>query len=363
MTTTNSKVESIYYDPSRAASFGGIHSLARECGVSERNVRNWLTSQDAYTLHKQPRRNFRRRKTLSTGIDDLWQADLVDLTSLSAHNGGHKFVLTVIDVFSKFAWARPLKNKSGAALTEAFASIVRSRKPNFLQTDKGTEFLNATFQRLLAENDIRFYTSQNEDIKCAVVERFNRTLKSRMFRYFTYKSTSRYLDVLQQFIDAYNRSYHRTIKTTPSSVNANNENEIHKLVYASEKKKLPPKWRFDAGDKVRLCQARRPFRKGYLPGWTTEIFTVKSRISTDPPTYEIVDYDGESVLGKFYAEELQRVSKTADDFYDVERVIKTRKRGGVVEHFVKWVGYPDKFNSWTSGIIVRDGQSDAQSDE
>ena len=358
--TTNSKLVSTYYDPSHAASFVGIHPLARESGVSERDVRNWLISQDAYTLHKQPRRNFRRRKTISTGVDDLWQADLVDLTSLSTRNDGHKFVLTVIDVFSKFAWARPLKNKSGSTLTDAFASIIRLRKPIFLQTDKGTEFLNSTFQRLLTDNNIRFYTSQNEDIKCAVVERFNRTLKSRMFRYFTYKSTSRYLDVLQQFIHAYNNSYHRTIKTTPASVDITNENEI-RAATSSSKKRSPLKWYFNVGDQVRICQARRPFRKGYLPGWTTEIFTIKSCIPTDPPTYEIVDYDGESIIGKFYAQELQRITKDADAFYDVERVIKTRKRGGVVEHFVKWVGYPDKFNSWTSGIIVRDGKSDAQS--
>jgi len=351
-------MESIYYDPSRAASFGGIRPIVRESGVSERDVRNWLIAQDTYTLHKQPRRIFKRRKTISTGVDDLWQADLVDLTSLVRHNDGHKFILTIIDVFSKFAWACPLKNKSGASLREAFSSLIDARKPNFLQTDKGSEFLNVTFQRLLVENDIKFYTSQNEDIKCAVVERFNRTLKSRMFRYFTYKSTSRYLDVLQQLVSAYNASYHTTIKTAPTNVGVHNENEIRKRLYSP--KKLPLRWKLDVSDKVRICQARRPFRKGYLPGWTTEIFTIKSRIPTDPPTYEIIDYDGESVLGKFYAEELQKVTKT-NDVFDIERVVRTRKRAGVVEHFVKWVGYPDKFNSWVSGILIRDGQSSAQS--
>src|SRR6266581_9065927 len=226
-----SKLESVYYDPVRAGSFGGVGPLARESGVSERDVRNWMTSQDAYTLHKQPRRRFRRRRTVATGVDDLWQADLADLTSLARHNDGHKFILTVIDVFSKFAWAHPLKNKSAATVADAFRSVLGMRKPTFLQTDKGTEFLNSTFQRLLAENNIKFYTSQNEDIKCAVVERFNRTLKSRMFRYFTYKSTTRYIDVLQDIVCAYNQSFHRTIKTTPVNVTANNENEIHKLVY------------------------------------------------------------------------------------------------------------------------------------
>ena len=103
------------------------------------------------------------------GIDDLWQADLVDLSSLSRQNDGYKFILTVIDVFSRFSWVRPLKIKTGQSLREAFASIISDRKPNYLQTDKGTEFLNSSFQSLLTSNSINFYTSQNEDIKCALV--------------------------------------------------------------------------------------------------------------------------------------------------------------------------------------------------
>jgi len=353
-----SKLESVYYDPRIAGSFGGVRPLARESGVSERDVRNWMMSQDTYTLHKPPRRRFRRRKTLTMGIDDLWQADLVDLTSLMRQNDGYKFILTVIDVFSKFAWVSPLKNKSAEMVTESFRSVISLRKPNFLQTDKGTEFLNSAFQRLLEENKIKFYTSQNEDIKCAVVERFNRTLKSRMFRYFTYKNTSRYTDVLQDLVRAYNHSVHSTIKTAPASVNLENESEIRE---ATRGKRIAPEWKFEVGDKVRINQECRPFRKGYLPNWSTEIFTVIARISTDPATYEIVDYDGERIAGKFYTQELQKVSVTANDLYTIERVIKTRRRAGVTEHFVKWVGYPDKFNSWVTDIIVRNGQSDIQS--
>jgi hypothetical protein len=99
----NFKMDTIYYDPANAASFGGVHPLVAASKAGEREVREWLSAQDTYTLHKQPRIHFRRRKTFSVGIDDLWQADLVDLTSLSRHNDGYRFILTVIDVFSKFA--------------------------------------------------------------------------------------------------------------------------------------------------------------------------------------------------------------------------------------------------------------------
>jgi len=162
---TNNKLDSIYYNPHAAGSFGGIHPLVRASGATESDVRKWLISQDTYTLHKPPIKKFQRRKTVSTGVDDLWQADLVDLSSLTRQNDGNKFILTIIDVFSKFAWVCTLKNKSSQTVTNAFSSILGVRRPTHLQTDKGTKFLNTTFQKLLAENNIKFYTSQNEDIK------------------------------------------------------------------------------------------------------------------------------------------------------------------------------------------------------
>ena len=341
-------MDSIYYNPSNRGSFGGIHPLTNASNACESEVRKWLSSQDTYTLHKPTRKHFRRRRTFSVGIDDLWQADLVDLTSLAPQNDGYRYILSIIDVFSKFAWTVPLRNKKGITICEAFQKIIIERKPNFLQTDKGTEFLNSNFQLLLRENGIKFYTSQNEDIKCAVVERFNRTLKSRMFRYFTYKSSMRYVDILNSLTSAYNDSFHRSIKASPNSVNLDNEDEIRKKLYAP--KRLPLRWKFHVGDKVRLCQAKRVFKKGYLPGWTTEIFTIKSRVPTDPPTYEIDDLLGETVQGKFYTDELQKVLKTENDEYRIEKVLKTRKRAGRVEHFVKWLGYPIKFNSWVDNI-------------
>ena len=108
-----------------------------------------MLKQDAYTLHKPVRKHFKRRITFTTGIDDLWQADLVDLSSISKYNDAYKFLLTVIDVFSKVAWAVPLKNKSGQTLTEAFSKLFQERKPAHLQTDKGTEFLNGSVQKLI----------------------------------------------------------------------------------------------------------------------------------------------------------------------------------------------------------------------
>jgi len=257
--------------------------------------------------------------------------------------------LTCIDVFSKRAWAVPLLNKSGDSVKRAFENIFEEAIPNMIQTDKGTEFLNSTVQALFATHNIKHYTSENEDIKAAVVERFNRTLKNKMWRYCTYSKSQKYIDVLDELIHSYNNTYHRSIRMAPSQVTDDKTQEIVDKLYPP---KLKPVYKFEIGDKVRMSKGKQVFKKGYVQGWTDEIFTVGARHPTDPATYGLKDYDGEDIKGKFYAQELQKVTKE-DDVYEIEEVVKTRKRGGKVEYFVKWKGYPSKFNSWVDAITTK----------
>jgi transposase InsO family protein len=163
----------VYTDPSHAGSFRGLDSIRRHANVDGDTARKWLMGEKSYTLHKQSKRKFRRRRTIAYGINELWQADLVDLSLLSNENDSHRYLLTCIDVFSKYARVEPLKNKSGNTLTAAFTRMIENQQCKLLQTDKGTEFLNGTFQNLLKDRNIRHYTSENDDIKAAVVERFN----------------------------------------------------------------------------------------------------------------------------------------------------------------------------------------------
>ena len=263
---------------------------------THKQIKDWLSKQDVYTLHKPVRWRFRRRRIFTSGIDDLWQADLVDMSAISKYNDVYKFLLTCIDVFSKYAWAIPLKNKSSKSIVTAFTKLFEKRIPANLQTDKGTEFVNALAQKLFEENRINFYTTENDDVKASVVERFNRTLKSKMWKYFTFKGTHRYVDVLNDLLHSYNNTYHRTIKMSPSEANRDNESEIRKTIYKPKEK---PKWLLKLGDRVRISKTRRHFKKGYLPNWSDELFTVAVRHPTDPPTYEIDDYDKERVKGKF----------------------------------------------------------------
>jgi len=222
-----------------------------------------------------------------------------------------------------------------------------------LQTDKGTEFLNSTFQSMLKRRNIHFYTSENEDIKAAVIERFNRTLKTKMYKYFTFKNTWRYIDVLQHLVDSYNATHHRSIGMSPDEVTIDNEELIRSRLYPLKSTIEKPRWRYSVGDVVRIAMSRHsPFVKGYTDKWTRELFEIDSRLPTVPPTYALKDMVGEPIKGKFYEQELQNVSQKRDAHFFIDKILKTRRGAdGKVSYFVSWVGYPSKFNSWVDAVV------------
>lgn len=334
------KLSSSYYDVEGVGSYGGVRPLSKKTKIKPERVKDWLQTQDTYTLHKPVRYKFPRRKTIVSGPGQQWQADLVDVSRLARHNHGIKYLLTCIDVFSKKAWVVPLKDKSGTSLVKAFDSI-EDPLPRSLQTDKGTEFTNRNLQRWLKDKGVHFFTTENEDIKASIVERFNRTLKSKMWRYFTKNDTSTYVDVLQKMVNVYNHTPHRSIGMAPLDVSSKNKRRVWFRLYADPVEYKEPDLK--VGDTVRISKARRTFKKGYLPQWTEEIFTVVERKNTHPPTFVLADYSGEVLKGSFYARELQKIVKK-DDVYKIEKILKEEKN----RVFVKWLGYPDSFNSWVS---------------
>ncbi|GBO29609.1 Putative uncharacterized transposon-derived protein F54H12.3 [Araneus ventricosus] len=228
-----------YQDPSHPASFGGVDALHRALGkkVSRKEIKNFLEGVVAYTLHKSIRKKFPTNKVIVYSIDQQWQADLVDLSSLSKYNKGYRYLLRCMDVLSKYAWIVPLKQKRGKDILEAFKIIFSHRKPKFLQTDQGTEFENSIFQKFLKENNVKYFTTYNAT-KASIVERFNRTLKTKMWKYFTSQNTYTYLNVLQKLVQSYNNTYHSSIKRRPIEVNSENEREVWFTLYG--KSHLPP---------------------------------------------------------------------------------------------------------------------------
>lgn len=310
-------------------------------------VKKWLETQPTYTVHKPARRKYLRNTVLVSTIDEQWQADLVDLQALKKNNDGFSYLLTCIDIFSKYAWAIPLKTKNSKNIIDAFQVIFdQGRKPYKLQTDAGTEFVNKHVQNFLKNHDIDFFTTKSE-VKSSVVERFNRTLKERMWKVFTHKNTYTFLNFLPQLMINYNNSYHRTIHMKPSQVNEQNETEVRNAVY---KIKPSTQFKFNIADKVRISKVKRHFEKGYTTNWSEEFFFVSNRFSRTPPVYSIKDQLGEKIEGIFYESELQKIEMGKSDLYIIEQILKTRKQNNKTDFFVKWRGYPEKFNSWVSEV-------------
>ena len=213
--------------------------------------------------------------------------------------------------------------EKGPSLVEAFKIILSSgRKPEKIITDQGTEFFNKHFKALLY---IELYNTYNET-KASVVERLIRTRKIRMWRYFTAKKTMRYIDMLPDLVYSYNHTVHRSIKKKPADVTVDNEKQVWHTLYDDRDEVKHVQYKFNIGDQVRISKIKRTFEKGYLPNFSKEIFTVSKQ-------------------------ELQKVIKP-DDVYEVEKTLKKRGRGRNVQYLVKWLGYPNKFNSWVSASEI-----------
>jgi hypothetical protein len=269
----------------------------------------------------------------------------------NVQNDGFKYILTVIDLFSRYAWAEALRTKSPLHVRPAFESIfAKGRKPMKLQTDQGTEFEAKSMQDFFKAHNIHHFSVKSQ-FKAAVVERFNRTLKEKMWRYFTNNATHKWVDVLQKLVTAYNKSHHRSIDMAPTAVDK--QNEIPLWVKQEQgSAKLPKKVNVKVGDYVRLSKAPKAFDRGFLPRWTEEVFQVTSvRVHRDPIQITVKDLNGDAVAGSFYKEEVQVVTKPEE--YRVEYVVRERNRGGKKEYFVKWLGYPTSFNSWVGEDAVK----------
>ena len=271
-----------------------------------------------------------------SGIDKIWAADLADMGALSKENEGVNFLLLVIDTFSKYGWIVPLKNKKAQTIVKALEEIFKEsgRRPDKLWTDKGKEFFNEDVKDL-----VYLYATENEE-KSSIAERWIRTMKEKMFKYFTDNNTNKYIDVLPDLVEDYNNTVHSSTKFTPVEASKKeNELKVWRNLYPDRYKtsRLNPK--FSVGDKVRITKKKKVFEKGYTTRWTEEIFTIKEIQETNPITYKLEDLQGEEIKGTFYEPELQ---KTEQQIYRIEKIIKKEKG----RSFVKWKGYSDKFNSW-----------------
>lgn len=344
-----------YYTPHFPSAFGGSKALktSLKAGTKKgKKIDKWLSGQETYTLHRPIKYKFQRRKTITPGKEYQLQADLIDVRNHSDQNDGNNFILTVIDVFSKKAWAIPIKNKTGLEVVKALKPILEEVSPSLLQTDKGKEFLNVEVQQMMKKVGVKHFTTENENIKASIVERFNKTLRNTLHRYFTKSGRERYVDVINDVVKAYNNRFHNSIGMSPNEVTLSNQEDVwlrlyDPVEYFEKKNNL-----LNIGDSVRITKTRTAFQRGYTPNWSIEIFKITNILNTTPTTYRLKDWHGEEIKGSFYAEELQKVQEPEE--YKIEKIIDKKKIGRRNMVLVKWLGYSDEFNQWIPESDIRD---------
>lgn len=201
--------------------------------------------------------------------------------------------------------------------------------------------------KYLKKNNIKSFVTENNEIKAAIIERFNRTLKNMLFRWQTHWHTDRYIDKLQEFVENYNNTPHSTIKNAPNEVDESNA-ELAWLNMTNKHKPniKQPKARFRIEDEVILSYLKQLFQKGYEPGWTERIYTIEEVKNTQPRTYKIRDAfnKGEKVTGSAYEHEL--IAANNPDKLIIEDVLKTRRVKGRQQSLIKWLGYPESDATW-----------------
>lgn len=312
----NKKIVDRYTSARSPGSFSAVSGfLKNNKDLDRQAVIKQLASMDAVTAHKPQRKHFARNKFISSGIDDIWQADLVDLSKLKYSNSHCTFLLTCIDIFSKFAWVVPLKSKSGENTRDGFVQILaQGRKPNKIQVDRGNEF-KGECKKFLAENNIEVYFTYSV-IKAGVVERFNRTLEEKIFRMLSATKSKKYIDKLQDLVHSYNNSYHRSIKMNPAQVNRHNEDEVRQNLYGDLRDQTI-EFEFDLGDYVKINKEKKLFEKGYTDNWESDIYIISKQLPRIPPVYKVKRLDGSELYGVYYKEELQRVNYVPFDTFEV----------------------------------------------
>lgn len=337
------KLRKLYTDPSSPACYSGVDQLLKEAksidpSIKRKDVVHFLEGEKTYTLHKPRRLKFKRAKTFASGYMTHLQADLGDFQLLSRYNKGYKYLLVAIDVLSRRLFVAPVKTKTPKDMIIAFDHIFKQMPilPYNLFTDRGGEFEAKTMKDFYKEKGIQKHSAQSSAIKAALAERMIRTLKTRLYRYFSEKQTLNWIDVIDKIADAINHSSCRTIGMKPIDVSFDNAQSIWEKVYGRQKMAPLPRYKLD--DAVRIAREKTIFRKGYLPTFSDKIYDVEKIKKSDPNEYVLHDDEGEKIKGRFYEPELARTRK--DTTYRIEKIIKkTTLSDGSRMFYVKFIGY------------------------
>ena len=332
--------------------------------ITLRQVQDWIKGEDTYTLNKEVCTKFLKSVVVVDGISDIWEADLADMSKYSSMNGGYRYLLGVIDIFSRKLYVTPLENKYAETVIKGFDEVIRQAGTQCrkLRSDMGSEFTNEKFRLHLQKLGIGHYYSHGT-AQCPYIERVWKTLKKRIVKYMTQNSTKEYISRLSHFVESYNNTTHSIIQMAPNQVTKENESEVRYNQYVSREKRgmmrgkySKIKYRFKLGENVRIAKRKEKISSEYKERWSRETYQVVKRKNVyGIPMYEIADVQGEVLSGGFYEGELQSVMEDhKDKLYQIDKIFKRRVVKGVPEVFVSWKGYNKKFNTWIPASAVED---------
>lgn len=339
-----------YFDPNHPSSFSGPRKVYRELKKAGykptyKSIEEWVSNAEAFSLNRPARKKFLRQRIIVTDIDAQWDIDLTDMKHWSEFNDGVTFILVAIDILSRYAWLRALKTKQAKEVKEVIASIfAEGRKPGKLRSDKGTEFNNKILKKYLKDHNVHYFTTQNEG-KANYSERCIKTIKSKIIRYMTHNNTRRYVDKLQDFVNSYNNTFHRSIGMPPAKLTKEVAKNIWWKLYKPKNTLKHRSYKYKVGDIVRISFLKNTFSREYDERWSGELFSIVHRYrSQGIPLYKLKDYGGEEIKGSFYTQEIQKVDP--GEVFKVEKVLKRRTKNGEKQVLIKWLRWPDKYNSW-----------------
>jgi transposase InsO family protein len=347
------RIARAYRKPGHPIAFSAPAAVARHFGISERKARRILEYTEGYTRHREYKRPARYNPYYVHGRRQEVQADLVDMSVLARENRSVKFLLVLIDIFTKRLWVHALPNKRGgtvAAKLRAWLRLLRT-KPKKLKTDRGLEFTNALVQHLLRQAGVEWEAATGT-MKACFCERVNKSLQILIYKYLTENETLSYIDVLPQLVATYNKRGHRTLEgMSPLMADkVANEGRVQAILHQQYADRAGRRRtaKFRVGDMVRVKTQPKKVSssaRAYAEQFKGEYFRVVRINRTLPiPMYYLRSYDtGEIIKDGFYAEELQR---QRGDVYKIERVIRRRTRNGVREIYVKWLHFGPHWNEW-----------------
>lgn len=339
----------IYTSTRNPNSFSSVQKLYRAArreipDLTKQQVEQFLQSKLTYTLNKPVVRKFKRLKTIAAGVGTEWQADLMVFNAIARENDGYKYLLVVVDVFSRFLYLEGVKSKKADDMQKAFENIFKRSKFKAwrVTTDQGGEFCSKQMRAFWKKHDIQKAESHTHPtLHATIAERFNRTVRERLKRYFNEYATLRWIDAIQDIAYALNHSVHSTLGVRPVDVTPKNADKLWKRLYAKQKIEKP---KFQVGQHVRVENTRGPFSK-HQANFSDEVFVVDRVLANySPVVYSLKDMQGEKIKGYFYSQELCVVSP--ETRYRVESVLRTRVRNGEKEYFVRWMGFPENHNQW-----------------